>query len=61
MMNIKTTKSYFILLLLVFVSCNSKNSESSSEDSLNNLNNIELENTGDEISIETNDDGQLLK
>lgn len=60
MMNIKTTKSYFILLLLVFVSCNSKNSESSSEDSLNNLNNIELENTGDEISIETNDDGESV-
>ena len=62
MINIKCIKGYFILLLLVIISCNSKNSESNSDENLNNSYTIEQENTDDEISHETNDDnGRIIE
>ncbi len=60
MMNIKDTKAFFILLLLVILSCNSKNSESNSDESLNNSYTIEQENTDDEIRYETNDESERV-
>ncbi len=60
MKNIKSTKGYLIILLIVIISCNSKNSESNSDESLNNSYTIEQENTDDEISYETNDDNERI-
>lgn len=58
MKNLKSTKGYLILLLLVITSCNTKNSQN--DESMNNSHIIEQENSDDEIIDETNEDGESV-
>ena len=58
MINIKHTKGYFIILLLVILSCNSKNTENESDESMNNSYSIEQENNDEESVDETNDNDE---
>ncbi len=58
MKNIKSTKGYLIILLLVIISCNTKNSEN--DESIDNSYIIEQENSEDEIIDETNEDNESV-